>query len=378
MILIMQRGDIMQLCDKDIIDALIRGELIFLGMNKNYPFIPEKQIQPASVDLRLGNRFVRFKENISSFDIRDIKNIDNYLNEVVLGDKESYVIPPHEVVYCHVYEQMSIGDCYGARIEGRSRVARLGLSIHCTGDYINPGFMGSMPLQIVNHNYFPITIYPYMPICQIIIYELTQEPLITYAEKSTLSTNKYYNEKYPGPSVLSCDENSTSDLPSLIMEEKIRKLIQGYNASFPHTNNKNSKSSGITNLTQNYFENLNSMEVSMRDTYNAKQAGIQGANAGQYATVYQNYNEGQAENIDYNTIINEIAAIKKYLKNTDADDDSNDILIGELTKISHAAEEKNHNKMVSILKTCAKEVYDIAKKVGCSVLAKYISTTIGI
>lgn len=368
----------MQLCDKDIFDALKRGELIFLGINKNYPFIPEKQVQPASIDLRLGNRFVRFKENISSLDIRDIKNIDNYLREEFLEDKQSYIIPPHEVVYCHVYEQMSIGNRYSARIEGRSRVARLGLSIHCTGDYINPGFMGSMPLQIVNHNYFPITIYPYLPICQIIIYELTQEPLITYAEKSTLPTNKYYNESYPGPSVLSCDETNSSDLQSLIVEEKIKTLIQGYNASFPHTNNKNSKLNGITNLTQNYFENLSSMEVTMRDTYNAKQAGIQGANAGQDATIYQNYNEGKSENIDYNAIINEIAIIKKYLKNVDVDDDSNDILIGELTKVSHAAEEKNHDKMLKILKNCAKEVYDIAKKIGCSMLAKYILTMIGI
>lgn len=226
------KEDIMQLCDKDIFDALQRGELIFLGMNKNYPFIPEKQVQPASIDLRLGNRFVRFKENIDSFDIHDIENIDSYLDEVFLEEKQGYVIPPHEVVYCHVYEQMSIGDCYSARIEGRSRVARLGLSIHCTGDYINPGFMGSMPLQIVNHNYFPITVYPYMSICQIIIYELAQQPLITYAEKSTLPTNKYYNEKYPSPSILSCDENSTSDLLCLAVEEKFRKLIHDYNASF--------------------------------------------------------------------------------------------------------------------------------------------------
>lgn len=367
----------MQLCDKDIFDALKYGELIFLGLNKNYPFVPEKQVQPASIDLRLGNRFVRFNKDIRSFDIKNIDTINNNLSEIFLEEKQSYTIYPQEVIYCHVYEQMSIGNRYSARIEGRSRVARLGLSIHCTGDYINPGFMGSMPLQIVNHNYFPITIYPYMPICQIIIYELTQEPLITYAEKSTLPTNKYYNETYPSPSILSCDENSNYNMASQIMEEKIRVLIRGYNESFPHNKEKSSKENRITNLTQNYIENINAMEVSMKDIYNAKQAGIQGANAGQNATVYQKYNEGLSIETNYDAIIDEISIIKKHLKGTNDNDDTNDILIGELTKISHAAKEKDDNKMVNILKTCAKEIYDIAKKVGCSVLAKFISYKIG-
>lgn len=228
----------MQLCDKDIFDALKCGQLIFLGLNKKYPFVPEKQVQPASIDLRLGNRFVKFKKDINSFDIKNIDFINEYLDELFLEDNQGYTIYPREVIYCHIYEQMSIGNRYSARIEGRSRVARLGLSIHCTGDYINPGFLGSMPLQIVNNNHFPITIYPYIYICQIIIYELTQEPLITYADKSTLSKNKYYNEPYPSPSILSCDEHNNSSIDSQIMEEKIRTLIKGYNESFPHNREK--------------------------------------------------------------------------------------------------------------------------------------------
>lgn len=367
----------MQLCDKDIFDALKRGELMFLGLNRIYPFVPEKQVQPASVDLRLGNRFVTFKKGIELFDIQNIDTIDNYLNEVFLEDKQGYTIYPQDVIYGHIYEQISISDRYSARIEGRSRVARLGLSIHCTGDYINPGFMGSMPLQIVNHNYFPIIIYPYMPICQIIIYELTQQPLITYAEKSALPTNKYYNEIYPSPSNLSRDENGDYGMASQIVEEKIRVLIKGYNESFPHNREKN-KENRITNLTQNYIENINAMEVSMRDLYNAKQAGIQGAGAGKGAIVHQKYNEGTSIETDYETIIDEIAIIKRHLKNNGDNDDAKDVLIGELTKVSHAAKEKDENKIIDILQTCGKEIYDIAKKVGCSVFAKYIVSILGL
>jgi deoxycytidine triphosphate deaminase len=68
-----------QLCDKDILRSIRDGNLLFVGANPDYPFMKE-QIQPASVDLRLGNRIIRFKEEIKSFDIKNIKSIGQYLN----------------------------------------------------------------------------------------------------------------------------------------------------------------------------------------------------------------------------------------------------------------------------------------------------------
>ena len=53
----------MQLNDKDIYRAMVNGDLLFVGADPKYPFVKDKQVQPASVDLRLGNRIIRFKRS---------------------------------------------------------------------------------------------------------------------------------------------------------------------------------------------------------------------------------------------------------------------------------------------------------------------------
>ncbi len=148
----------MQLCDRDIYKAIKSGEIGFVGTNEKYPFLYAEQVQPSSIDLRLGDILVRFKESVESFDIKDKILPDEHLNVERYKDGQPIIINPWEIVFGQIYEQMWIGDKYSARVEGRSRVARLGLAIHCTGSYINPGFCGAMPLQLINYNKFPITI----------------------------------------------------------------------------------------------------------------------------------------------------------------------------------------------------------------------------
>lgn len=69
----------MQLCDKQIYEALAKGDLLFVGANSKYPFKKDIQVQPASVDLRLGNRIMKFKNDIKSFDIKNINDIKKTL-----------------------------------------------------------------------------------------------------------------------------------------------------------------------------------------------------------------------------------------------------------------------------------------------------------
>lgn len=218
----------MQLNDKDIHRAIANGDLLFVGVNPTYPFVKDKQVQPASVDLRLGNRIIRFKENIKSFDIKNIKEINEYLSIQYIDEGEMIEAKPNEILFAQVYEQISIPDYLSARIEGRSRVARLGISVHCTGDYINPGFAGAMPLQIINNNYFPIILYPYISICQMFLYKLTDEPLVPYMQRAVLPYNTYYNETNPSASILSANLDENAPDNNTILEEKIRKLVENY------------------------------------------------------------------------------------------------------------------------------------------------------
>lgn len=219
----------MQLSDKDIHKCLKNGELVLVGPNPKYAFDPVKQVQPASIDLRLDNRIVRFVHVSNSFDIKQLDNVTEFLEVEYIEQKEPIKLVPQEIVFAQVYEQMAIPNNLCARIEGRSRFARLGLSIHCTGDFINPGFVGAMPLQIVNHNSFEVTIYPYISICQLMLYRLTSEPLVPYSERSSLPYNKYQGEKYASASIMHLDEAINDEFKKkTILEEKIRILIHNY------------------------------------------------------------------------------------------------------------------------------------------------------
>lgn len=373
----------MQLCDKDILRAISNGTLVFAGPNPQYPFQRE-QVQPASIDLRLGNRFIRFRKSIEKFDIKDIKQIGTLLEVEYIEDGQEIIIYPGEILFGQIYEQIEIGDEFAARIEGRSRVARLGISVHCTGDYINPGFAGAMPLQIINHNHFPIVLYPFIGICQIIIYKLTETPLIPYLQRSVLPYNAYYNETNPSPSILSADPKEGLDNKTMI-EKKIKALIEGF---YRTQNNEtdiiqaNGKQGGridsdhVQTVIQNAtFQNLNTGGYNMRDQYIAKQVANQGPNAGEHSTIIQELHEGSG--MDDTHLKKELTLVKNYLRQQPQDDDT-DILIGEVTKASRSLEQNKKVDTLSILKNCGRKLFDIAERIGCSLIATYLAGTLGL
>lgn len=170
---------------------MVCGELLFVGPDPRFPFRKDQQVQPASVDLRLGPKIMWFKDNVETFDTKDILNANSLYEEKYFDIDEAIIIAPHQIVFGEIYERICIPDYLSARIRGRNRISRLGVSVHCTGDYINPGFIGEMPLQIVNHNSFPVKIYPFVGICQMVLYKLSDSPLVSYRERLPLASNPY-------------------------------------------------------------------------------------------------------------------------------------------------------------------------------------------
>lgn len=372
----------MQLCDKSIYKALKNGSLVIIGLNEKYPFVPSKQVQCASVDLRLGNRFVRFSDKISEFDIKNIESIEQYSTVEQIEDGQGFTIRPNEIIYGQIYEQISIGDEFSAKIEGRSRVARLGISVHCTGDYVNPGFMGAMPLQIINHNSFSIVLYPYIGICQMVIYKLTDIPLIKYRDKVKLQDDRYYGEDVPSASIISADPLDGIKMEKSLIEEKIDTLIEQYNKSIEREMDSISETTisrdTANKMYGNYICNINIVGGVMRDQYNAKQAGIQGSKAGEKATIHQHYTENKIDELEYQKLIDEISNLRNYIKDChNYSSDEIDIMVGELVQIKNAVQKKDENKFLGLLRQSGKQFYDIAKSLGCAVLAKYISNQLG-
>ena len=146
-------------------DATIR-ELIESGRIVIDPFDPS-MIQPASVDIRLGNSFRVFHNHrIQSI---DLGNPPRDLTEHVEIDDDdgTFVIHPGEFVLGRTQEWVEIPDDVVCRIEGKSSIGRLGLVVHATAGFVDPGFKGTLTLEIANFNSVPIVLRPGLFICQL-------------------------------------------------------------------------------------------------------------------------------------------------------------------------------------------------------------------
>jgi len=135
------------------------------GRIKVDPWDP-RMVQPASIDLRLGDSF-RFFQNhkVSAIDLRDPPS--NLTAEVVIPDGDAFVIHPGEFCLGRTLEWVQIPNDIVARIEGKSSLGRLGLIVHATAGFCDPGFEGTLTLELNNLTRVPIRLYPGLPIAQL-------------------------------------------------------------------------------------------------------------------------------------------------------------------------------------------------------------------
>lgn len=157
------------LSDKDIKKYLKEGK-IEINPLKNV----ERQIQPSSVDLRIGSEFKGFKIIKKPFiDPKDTEDLDSYMDSMHVEDGESFIIHPNEFALATTYETVKIPDDLVARVEGRSSMGRLGITMHVTAGYIDPGFEGKITLEISNIGKMPVALYPGQRACQIVFETMT-------------------------------------------------------------------------------------------------------------------------------------------------------------------------------------------------------------
>ena len=134
----------------------------------------EKQIQPSSVDLRIGNEFKGFKIIKKPFiDPKDTEDIESYMESVHIEDGEYFIIHPNEFTLATTLETVKVPDYLVARVEGRSSIGRLGITMHVTAGFIDPGFEGKITLEISNIGKMPVALYPGQRACQIVFETMT-------------------------------------------------------------------------------------------------------------------------------------------------------------------------------------------------------------
>ena len=124
-------------------------------------------VQPASIDLRLGNTFRVFSNHkVPAIDLRDGPP-PGLTEEVVATPEEGFVIHPGEFCLGRTEEWVELPDDIVARIEGKSSLGRLGLIVHATAGFVDPGFKGTLTLEITNLTRVPIILWPGKPIAQL-------------------------------------------------------------------------------------------------------------------------------------------------------------------------------------------------------------------
>lgn len=145
-------------------DGTIR-RLVEEGRVRIEPWDPA-MVQPASVDLKLGSSFRVFHNfRVAAIDLADPPT--NLTEHVVVEEGEPFVIHPGEFVLGRTEEWVELPDDLVARIEGKSSLGRLGLIVHATAGFVDPGWKGTLTLEITNLTRVPIVLWPGKPIAQL-------------------------------------------------------------------------------------------------------------------------------------------------------------------------------------------------------------------
>lgn len=175
----------MILSDRSIREAVSSGRL------KIEPF-DETALGPSSLDLRLSPRLRVFHTHkVSHVDVK----VSADISEVIEIDEENgFVVHPGEFILGSTVESFVLPSDLAAKLEGRSSLGRLGLIIHATAGFVDPGFFGELTFEISNVSELPIKIYPKMRIAQICFFEMSTPVEKPYGQKSS---QKYQNQKGP-------------------------------------------------------------------------------------------------------------------------------------------------------------------------------------
>jgi dCTP deaminase len=171
------------------------------------PSLEEKQWGEASIDLRLGFQFTKLRKcdgvkfslaeglgiigSMKIWETRELKERDNF------GKIEQFDLDPGEFILAKTYESVTIPKNLIALVEGRSTYARMGLSMHQTAPWIQPGWNGPIILEIMNNGPLVITLTPLKDRpCQITFFELKSD-VPADALYGTRPTDRYQGQSHP-------------------------------------------------------------------------------------------------------------------------------------------------------------------------------------
>ena len=175
----------MILSDKDILSRIKKGEI------KIKPF-KKVNLQQSTIDLTLDSK-IRVFENytVGLIDVKDYHDTSRLIDTHRNG---WFILHPGRFLLGSTVEEITVPNDLAAKLEGRSSWGRLGLIIHATAGYVDPGFSGRLTLEISNISQLPIKLYAGMRIAQIAFYLMTSEARRPYGSKSLGSKYQHQSD----------------------------------------------------------------------------------------------------------------------------------------------------------------------------------------
>jgi dCTP deaminase len=194
----------MILSDADIARRLDEGDLVVEPIDD-----PELQIQPASIDLRLGEEFLEFQRtNIPCIHPDSEAEVEEYVTETVVPEGEEFILHPGDFVLGTTKERVEIPPDLLAHVEGRSSLGRLAVVIHATAGVVDPGYCGQITLELSNLGTAPVALTPGTRVSQLIFTELKNAAERPYG---TERGSKYQDQSGPQASRIGSDDEFGGD-----------------------------------------------------------------------------------------------------------------------------------------------------------------------
>ena len=151
----------MVLSDRDIRRAIEDGRIKIEPLEDL-----DSQLGSVSVDFRLGHTFMVFEHSRHSFiDPRRPQSIGEAMRTIVVSDDEPFIMQPGDFALASTIESLELPDDLLGRLEGRSSIARLGITVHSTAAVFEPGWVGTATMELSNLGRMAVALYPGMRIC---------------------------------------------------------------------------------------------------------------------------------------------------------------------------------------------------------------------
>ena len=180
-------GSDMVLSDRTIKEELEKGHIVISPLDPN-------DIQPASVDLHLDRNILVFANSRRPYiDVKE--GLEDLTQMVEIQEDSPFILHPGEFVLGNTLENIELPADLVARLEGKSSLGRIGLVIHSTAGFVDPGWKGHLTLELSNLARLPITLYRGMKIGQISYLRLTTPADRVYGSPSLGS--KYQGQTMP-------------------------------------------------------------------------------------------------------------------------------------------------------------------------------------